>query len=356
MQKEIDKYNDDAEFRLWEYSIQTQCPPDLGLTEPCSIWIGPKYNSGYGHMYYKGTATGVHRIALMIARRVDLLPSIDMLGEPLEVAHICNVKLCCEPSHVYLATREENAQDRVKNGLTRGEKNHTKKISEEIAREIKLSKGQESQKKRAKRFGVSPHIVQHIDDGTAWAWLPDVNGNNSDENRVKENKKRKIRRDVLKKKPWTKEIFENAIIIFDDPEYVEIQDTWSFNGTYCKIWIRTSMNGYPVMYVGDQQIMAHIMACTIGNNFKRIKDKEAAHECGHSLCVNPLHLKFKSSVENAADRIVNGTHARKISWEHVCEIRERFAKGEKPELLATTYNISYSYATKLIRNEHRING
>lgn len=80
--------------------------------------------------------------------------------------------------------------------------------------------------------------------------------------------------------------------------------------------------------------------------------------CGLSLCVEVKHLKFKTPVENAKDKIAHGRHAKSdLTFENVCEIRKLYAKGDiTQKALAKKYNISVSHISGIINLKKRIEG
>lgn len=65
--------------------------------------------NGYGTISVKNKLKSVHRI--MAAHAFGGIP------EGLLVCHHCDVKPCCNPSHLFLGTHKDNAQDLVKKGL-----------------------------------------------------------------------------------------------------------------------------------------------------------------------------------------------------------------------------------------------
>jgi hypothetical protein len=76
----------------------------------------------------------------------------------------------------------------------------------------------------------------------------------------------------------------------------------------------------------------------------------AAHSCGkgHEGCVSPLHLSWKTQIENAADKVAHGTHNRgvqnpraKLTETDVLEIRA--ARGlQSQRSLAIRYGVTQS--------------
>ncbi len=85
----------------------------------CLIWQGPPQPNGYGCLKVDGRKTDVHRHAYVVA--YGDIP----LG--LCVCHTCDVRLCVEPTHLFLGTRDANNKDMAAKGRARtinGEKTH----------------------------------------------------------------------------------------------------------------------------------------------------------------------------------------------------------------------------------------
>ncbi len=66
-------------------------------TDTCWLWLAAKTPTGYGR-YADGYA---HRFAYELL--VDLIP------HKMTVDHLCRVKACCNPAHMEIVTRGENA-------------------------------------------------------------------------------------------------------------------------------------------------------------------------------------------------------------------------------------------------------
>ncbi len=355
-QEQIDKYNIATKLRLEKYSERVASPPEANLTEQCLIWNRYKRGGGYGRFSYNGKPIGTHAAALMISKGVNVLPEYNENGEALETGHVCNRPACCEATHLYLATKAQNGEDTQRNGLLRGEKHPNAKISEETARDIKISKGEGTIMDRAKRFNVSTSIVSSIDAGVAWSHLPNVNGEITTDKKIEKGKRESLRKKELGEIPWSKELADLAQEKFDDPEFAEEDETKSFNGTNCIIWKRSMVHGYPQMYIGGQQIRAHVMAAFISNNYVRPEKLQSSHNCNNPACINHLHLQFKTPVENSKDKIANGTSGRKLSSEQVSDIRQCRTNGESYISLAERYDITSKYVSLIVRKKARING
>ncbi len=346
---------EDARKRIFKKSTFVPAPKGKGLTEDCQLYTGGAINSNYTQIKFNGKLEYVHRVALMIFLGVFSLSTKNNKGEPVECAHRCDNPRCCEPSHLYLATKVENGADQAKNGLTRGEKNHNAKIKGEVAQEIKWSKGFGTQPERAEEFGVSLSIVQHIDNCTSWTELPDRDGKTSEAKRVERNQQERRNRTLAKETPWTREQLDEAQAKFNNLNYVKIDMDHSYNGTHCRLWIRgIDCNGYPRTKIALETIGAHIIACTIGNNYVRVKDLEASHECGNKLCVNSEHLTFKTHKENVADKFKHGSQPLKLLFEQVCDIREQYENGETAVFLAESYGVHPTTISNIVTMKARI--
>jgi hypothetical protein len=97
--------------------------------------------------------------------------------------------------------------------------------------------------------------------------------------------------------------------------------------------------------------------CELRNGLPPTTIHEAAHSCGngHKACVNPTHLYWATSAENAQDRETHGTVSRgeshggsKLTVEAVKRIREEAQHRPKKEL-AAEYGVSPSVITKVVR-------
>lgn len=79
----------------------------------CWIWTASQYSSGYGQ--FRVLVDGVwklrgsHRVAYEFFK--GTIPS------GLSCLHRCDVKLCCNPEHLFLGNHSDNAKDLVAKGL-----------------------------------------------------------------------------------------------------------------------------------------------------------------------------------------------------------------------------------------------
>lgn len=92
----------------------------------------------------------------------------------------------------------------------------------------------------------------------------------------------------------------------------------SFSGDECLIWPytivgrRSSYTSFNLMVDGRRLSGAHLAMCWLAHGPKPTQQHEAAHSCGkgHEGCVNPMHLRWATHVENVADMTAAGTQSR----------------------------------------------
>lgn len=84
-----------------------------------------------------------------------------------DAAHSCGRKRCINPRHLRWATRKQNSHDMLLHGTRiRGEKHGMAKLTDELARQIKHAKGNNSEV--ARRFGVRRETARDIRNGKRW--------------------------------------------------------------------------------------------------------------------------------------------------------------------------------------------
>jgi hypothetical protein len=126
----------------------------------CWLWTGAANSWGYGTVSYYGNNKNASRVAWMITHGEITEPGIDVL-------HTCNVRLCCNPGHMYLGTDWENARDRVVMG------SYSKHVTPEQVRQIRalLERGGMRGVDIAYEVGVDPVQVSQIKTGKNWSHI-----------------------------------------------------------------------------------------------------------------------------------------------------------------------------------------
>jgi hypothetical protein len=134
------------------------------LDTPCHIWQGCKTYSGYGKKLLGKKRTVAHRVAWEQANG-PIPPEMFCL-------HKCDVKLCCNPEHLYIGTRLDNARDAVlrkRMSPLKADKHPLAKLTWAKVRAIRQLHSQGwSQRKLAKRYCVHRSNIYLIVHGYGW--------------------------------------------------------------------------------------------------------------------------------------------------------------------------------------------
>lgn len=132
---------------------------DKSNTDGCWLWTGFIADNGYGKLTINGNSMWAHRCAW--AATYGHAPKDKF------VCHTCDVRACCNPSHLFLATHTENMLDmRMKGRGKRGSVCPQAKLNEEKVALILASNAPRGQ--LAIEFDVSPATITHIRQRLTW--------------------------------------------------------------------------------------------------------------------------------------------------------------------------------------------
>lgn len=133
----------------------------------CWEWTAGLTDKGYGQFFYNGIHINSHRFSWEYHYGIIPFGKI--------VCHHCDNPKCCNPSHLFLGTNKDNAQDmvnkgRLKSGWATGSQHCNTHLTEEDVIIIKTRlKNGDYQKDIAKDFGVAQTAISRIKLGKTWS-------------------------------------------------------------------------------------------------------------------------------------------------------------------------------------------
>jgi hypothetical protein len=153
--------------RFWSHVDQISTP------DGCWLWTEKLDRYGYGRLWFRGRTTTAHKTAWILTN--------GEIPEGLCVCHTCDVRACCNPSHLWLGTQSENTLDRHRKGRTsrharpvfHGEEHGMAKLTEAQVREIRARyvKGVVTARFLAAEYGVTHNQILFIVRRTSWKHL-----------------------------------------------------------------------------------------------------------------------------------------------------------------------------------------
>lgn len=141
--------------------------------QDCWNWTAHKRGE-YGGIKVDGIMERAHRLSWMLFR--GGIPS------DLCVLHKCiGNPLCCNPDHLYLGTKKNNADDRKtqgRGGNLKGVNNGRAKLTDELVMELRRLRPPFHGKKRpyvsdlARQYGIPKSTLNFLLNGQTWKHLP----------------------------------------------------------------------------------------------------------------------------------------------------------------------------------------
>lgn len=130
----------------------------------CWRWQMAITKTGYGHLYFRGRMTTVHRASWSAF--------VGDIPKGIHVLHKCDVRDCCNPLHLFLGTHQDNMTDMQKKKRYKshvGEKNWNCKLTDDQVKEIRhrYASKQATQVQLAKEFGVYQGSISAICRGAS---------------------------------------------------------------------------------------------------------------------------------------------------------------------------------------------
>lgn len=153
--------------------------------DECWLWTGAPDGEGYGQFRHEGRLLKSHRVAFMLAKGpIPTLPGV--LGRcGAFICHTCDVRLCCNPAHLFAGTSKDNTLDaKTKGRLATGERVGSAHLTVEQVQTIRAyqeagllasgmgkgwHKNKVSMRSLAREFGVDPSTVANVVNGKQWS-------------------------------------------------------------------------------------------------------------------------------------------------------------------------------------------
>lgn len=129
-----------------------------GFVDPAECWPWPKAKNskGYGIFHRVGAPS-------KLAHRAVWEATHGQIPDGLCVCHHCDNRACCNPTHLFLGTHDDNMKDMVAKGR-RGRGNA--KLTDDQVRAIRAANG--TQKSIALMFGIDDSSVSDIRAHRSW--------------------------------------------------------------------------------------------------------------------------------------------------------------------------------------------
>ena len=131
----------------------------------CWEYKGHISRLGYGQFEFQSKSVGAHRVAWIL--------TYGFITEGKDILHKCDHRSCCNLSHLFEGTHQDNMADMVKKGRSaRGELQRSAKLTElqviEILRNVKDIK---DKKYYSDKFNISISSIQDITSFRTWKYI-----------------------------------------------------------------------------------------------------------------------------------------------------------------------------------------
>ena len=134
----------------------------VNKTKTCWLWMGSRWNVGYGRYKINQVEIPAHRYAWTLIHGT--------IPHGLGVLHRCDVKLCVNPAHLFLGTTHDNMQDRQQKGGYASIQgiHHPKARLTEAQVQLIRSSPPRSDCRLARKFDVSSTAIRYARIGLTW--------------------------------------------------------------------------------------------------------------------------------------------------------------------------------------------
>lgn len=136
----------------------------------CLLWTASLNHSGYGECRINEKTYLSHRVSYFLKN--------GPFENHLCVLHKCDTPGCVNPDHLFLGTRKENCEDKIKKGrmrfgVSRGESQGLSKLKAHQVIEIreKYKTNAYSHRSLAKEYEVSDHAIYNVLNRKTWTHI-----------------------------------------------------------------------------------------------------------------------------------------------------------------------------------------
>lgn len=261
---------------------------NYGDYDKCWEWTRGCATGGYGCFTVKNRLYKTHRIAYMLVK-----------GDPgcLYVCHSCDNPKCCNPSHLWLGTTDDNMKDMVRKGRSaKGDRHSSKTHPERVARGDRNGR-----RKHPERFkfptGENSPFAKLTDDNVREVLLCLHNGVPQKDIAIKFNVSRALICNIANGK-HRKDVYDTVVSEFGIKPYIHkipcIENFWEFVVNYgiansCWEWEGPECAGYGRLFIRGESVLVHRIAYTLAKG-EIPEGMIVWHTCANKKCCNPKHL------------------------------------------------------------------
>jgi len=136
-----------------------------GSVNGCWLWKGYLNPGGYGMVLCRGRMALAHRVSWTLHR--------GEIPEGMLICHICDVRACVNPEHLFLGTPGTNAADARRKGRLFRPRFGAKLTPDQVQQiRLLLDRDKMYMTEIARQFGVSSTTIRAIKFGQIWTHIP----------------------------------------------------------------------------------------------------------------------------------------------------------------------------------------
>jgi hypothetical protein len=149
----------DRAFEAARYIVDRM---SIDLRTGCWLWAGPLDVKGYGAANFRWRAIGAHRLAYAAF--------IGPIAPGLLCCHTCDNPRCCNPTHIFLGTDQDNVDDMIRKGRQKPRQGIGCRLTDDEVRAIRQDTRKASE--IADEYGISTYWAGQVRKGLARREVP----------------------------------------------------------------------------------------------------------------------------------------------------------------------------------------